>query len=48
MNLVAPAELTRHFLPQLRVSRGHVVFVNSGAGLNAHAEWGAYAASSTA
>ncbi|MFI8179391.1 SDR family oxidoreductase [Actinacidiphila glaucinigra] len=44
-NLVAPAELTRLVLPQLRLSRGHVVFVNSGAGLNAHAEWGAYAAS---
>ncbi|MGW5424299.1 SDR family oxidoreductase [Streptomyces sp. NPDC003943] len=45
VNLVAPAELTRHFLPLLRVSKGHVLFVNSGAGLNAHAEWGAYAAS---
>ncbi|MER5961336.1 SDR family oxidoreductase [Streptomyces sp. NPDC002057] len=45
VNLVAPAELTRHLLPQLRFSQGHVVFVNSGAGLNAHAEWGAYAAS---
>jgi NADP-dependent 3-hydroxy acid dehydrogenase YdfG len=45
VNLVAPAELTRLFLPQLRLSRGHVVFVNSGAGLNAHAQWGAYAAS---
>jgi NADP-dependent 3-hydroxy acid dehydrogenase YdfG len=45
VNLIAPAELTRHFLPQLRMSRGHVVFVNSGAGLNAHAEWSAYAAS---
>jgi NAD(P)-dependent dehydrogenase (short-subunit alcohol dehydrogenase family) len=44
-NLVAPAELTRLFLPQLRMSRGNVVFVNSGAGLNAHAEWSAYAAS---
>ncbi|MFE0627488.1 SDR family oxidoreductase [Streptomyces sp. NPDC058864] len=44
-NLVAPAELTRLVLPQLRLSRGHVLFVNSGAGLNAHAEWGAYAAS---
>ncbi|MFI9625641.1 SDR family oxidoreductase [Streptomyces sp. NPDC052042] len=44
-NLVAPAELTRLFLPQLRVVRGHVLFVNSGAGLAAHAEWGAYAAS---
>ncbi len=45
VNLLAPAELTRHFLPQLRASRGHVVFVNSGAGLNARAQWGAYAAS---
>lgn len=44
-NLVGPAELTRLVLPQLRLSRGHVVFVNSGAGLNANAEWGAYAAS---
>jgi len=45
VNLLAPAELTRHFLPQLRVTQGHVIFVNSGAGLLAHAEWGAYAAS---
>ncbi|QDY79153.1 SDR family oxidoreductase [Streptomyces qinzhouensis] len=44
-NLIAPAELTRLFLPQLRVTQGHIVFVNSGAGLTAHAEWGAYAAS---
>ncbi|MCP3816816.1 SDR family oxidoreductase [Streptomyces sp. A3M-1-3] len=45
VNLIAPAEITRLVLPQLRVSQGHVVFVNSGAGLAAHAEWGAYAAS---
>ncbi|MFF5254193.1 SDR family oxidoreductase [Streptomyces leeuwenhoekii] len=45
VNLIAPAELTRLFLPQLRVTQGHVVFVNSGSGLNAHAEWAAYAAS---
>jgi NADP-dependent 3-hydroxy acid dehydrogenase YdfG len=44
-NLVSPAELTRLLLPQLRLARGHVLFVNSGAGLNAHAEWSAYAAS---
>ncbi|MFD9225006.1 SDR family oxidoreductase [Streptomyces sp. NPDC060064] len=44
-NLISPAELTRLFLPQLRAAKGHVLFVNSGAGLNAHAEWGAYAAS---
>lgn len=45
VNLVAPAELTRLLLPVLRVSRGHVVFVNSGAGLRANAGWSAYAAS---
>ncbi|WP_327069031.1 SDR family oxidoreductase [Kitasatospora sp. NBC_01250] len=45
INLIAPAEITRLLLPQLRLSRGHVVFVNSGAGLSAHAEWGSYAAS---
>ncbi|ARQ68324.1 SDR family oxidoreductase [Streptomyces marincola] len=44
-NLVAPAELTRLLLPQLRAARGHVVFVNSGAGLHSHPQWGAYAAS---
>lgn len=44
-NLVAPAELTRLFLPQLRLAQGHVVFVNSGAGLRANPQWGAYAAS---
>ncbi|MCS0634078.1 SDR family oxidoreductase [Streptomyces sp. LP05-1] len=45
VNLLAPAELTRLLLPSLRASQGHVVFVNSGAGLAAHAEWAAYAAS---
>ncbi|MEU6734911.1 SDR family oxidoreductase [Streptomyces physcomitrii] len=45
VNLIAPAELTRHFLPQLRLAQGQVVFVNSGAGLNAHPDWSAYAAS---
>ncbi len=45
VNLVGPAELTRLVLPVLRVSRGRVIFVNSGAGLHAHAGWSAYAAS---
>ncbi|WP_457028146.1 SDR family oxidoreductase [Kitasatospora sp. P5_F3] len=44
VNLVAPAELTRLLLPSIRQARGHVVFVNSGAGLRADATWGAYAA----
>lgn len=45
VNLVAPAELTRVLLPRLRATRGQVLFINSGAGLTAHAGWGAYAAS---
>ena len=44
VNLVAPAALTRVALPALRAARGTVVFVNSGAGLNAHPGWSAYAA----
>lgn len=45
VNLVAPAALTRVALPALRAGRGTVVFVNSSAGLSAHAGWSAYAAS---
>ncbi|KUL37103.1 short-chain dehydrogenase [Streptomyces sp. NRRL F-4489] len=45
VNLVAPAELTRLLLPLVRVAQGDVVFVNSGAGLAANAQWGGYAAS---
>jgi len=45
VNAVAPAELTRLMLPALRTARGHVVFVNSGAGLRVSPEWGSYGAS---
>jgi len=45
LNVVAVAELTRLLLPALRAARGHVVLINSGAGLAAHAGWGSYAAS---
>jgi short-subunit dehydrogenase len=45
VNLVAPALLTRACLPALRAAHGTVVFVNSGAGLNANPHWSAYAAS---
>jgi NAD(P)-dependent dehydrogenase (short-subunit alcohol dehydrogenase family) len=45
VNLLAPAVLTRVALPALRAARGTVVFVNSGAGLAAHPQWSAYAAS---
>jgi NADP-dependent 3-hydroxy acid dehydrogenase YdfG len=45
INVTAPAELTRVLLPALRAARGHVVFVNSGAGLAAGPKWSSYAAS---
>ncbi len=45
VNVVAVAELTRMLLPALRAAGGHVVLVNSGAGLSANAGWGTYAAS---
>jgi len=44
-NVVAVAELTRLLLPALRAANGHVVLINSGAGIRANAGWGAYAAS---
>ncbi|MGH3863453.1 SDR family oxidoreductase [Actinokineospora sp.] len=45
VNVVAVAELTRLLLPALRAAKGHVVLINSGAGQNANANWGPYAAS---
>lgn len=45
VNLVAAAEVTRLLLPALRAAQGHVVFINSGAGIRANPGWGAYAAS---
>ncbi|NYI03171.1 SDR family oxidoreductase [Allostreptomyces psammosilenae] len=45
VNLTSPAEITRLTLPALRANRGHVIFINSGAGQRANARWGAYAAS---
>nr|WP_202422609.1 SDR family oxidoreductase [Gordonia sp. SID5947] len=45
VNLVAVAELTRLLLPALREARGHVVFINSGAGRRANPGWAPYAAS---
>lgn len=45
VNLVSAAELTRILLPALRAARGHIVFVNSTAGLQANPNWSAYAAS---
>ena len=45
VNLLAPVALTQAALPALRAVGGTVVFVNSSAGLTAHAGWSAYAAS---
>jgi short-subunit dehydrogenase len=45
VNLLAPAVLSRLCLRALRAAGGTVVFVNSGAGLAAHPQWSAYAAS---
>jgi NADP-dependent 3-hydroxy acid dehydrogenase YdfG len=45
VNVVAVVELTRLLLPALRAAKGHVVIINSGAGLNARPGWGPYAAS---
>ncbi|MFZ2510268.1 MAG: SDR family oxidoreductase [Gordonia sp. (in: high G+C Gram-positive bacteria)] len=45
INVVAAAELTRLLLPALRVRRGHIVFLNSGAGQQVRPGWTPYAAS---
>jgi NADP-dependent 3-hydroxy acid dehydrogenase YdfG len=45
INVTAPAELTRVLLPALRAAHGHVVFVNSGAGITSGPKWSSYAAS---
>ena len=45
LNLRLPYLLTARLLPQLKQARGHVVFINSGAGKVAKAGWSAYAAS---
>lgn len=45
LNLRAPYRLTRALLPALERAGGHVVFINSGAGLHANAAWSAYATS---
>ncbi|MEU5841041.1 SDR family oxidoreductase [Rhodococcus sp. NPDC047139] len=44
-NVVAAVALTQLLLPALRAAKGHVVLINSGAGLRARPGWGAYAAS---
>lgn len=44
-NVIAVVALTQALLPALRAANGHVVLINSGAGLHVNPGWGAYAAS---
>lgn len=44
-NVLAVVSLTQALLPALRRAGGHVVLINSGAGLRVNPGWGAYAAS---
>ncbi|MGA9870350.1 MAG: SDR family oxidoreductase [Rhodococcus sp. (in: high G+C Gram-positive bacteria)] len=44
-NVIAVVALTKALLPALRSAGGHVVLINSGAGLRANPGWGGYAAS---
>lgn len=45
VNFLAPVALTKALLPDLRASQGHVIVINSGAGLRTKPTWGAYSAS---
>nr|WP_232328004.1 SDR family oxidoreductase [Kibdelosporangium sp. MJ126-NF4] len=45
VNVFAVVELTRVLLPKLRAANGHVVLINSGAGIRVNATWGSYGAS---
>ena len=45
VNLLSPIVLTNALLPALRTRRGHVVFANSSAGIQAKPGWAAYSSS---
>lgn len=45
VNLHSPAELTAGLLEPLKKARAHVIYINSGAGMNTRPLWGAYSAS---
>ena len=47
-NMLAPVELVRALLPQLRASRGTILNVSSDAAVEGYAGWGAYGASKAA
>ena len=45
VNVIGPVALTLALLPALRATNGHVVFINSGAGINASPGLASYSAS---
>ena len=45
VNVIGAVALTLALLPALRAARGHVVFINSGAGINASPGLASYSAS---
>lgn len=45
VNLIGPVALTLELLPALRAAEGHVVFINSGSGINASPGLASYTAS---
>ncbi|MCH9641109.1 MAG: SDR family oxidoreductase [Actinomycetia bacterium] len=45
VNLIGPVALTLELLPALRSAAGHVVFINSGSGINASAGLASYSSS---
>ncbi|MGB1225249.1 MAG: SDR family oxidoreductase, partial [Mycobacterium sp.] len=45
VNLIGPVALTLELLPALRSAAGHVVFINSGSGINASTGLAAYSSS---
>jgi NAD(P)-dependent dehydrogenase (short-subunit alcohol dehydrogenase family) len=44
VNFFSIITLVQHALPALRESKGRVIFVSSGAAVNAYHGWGAYCA----
>ncbi|MDO4761600.1 MAG: SDR family oxidoreductase [Corynebacterium sp.] len=45
VNFFSPVELSQALLPALIAAQGHVMYVNSGAGLHSYPQWAAYSAS---
>ncbi|KAI3321427.1 short-chain dehydrogenase [Xylariaceae sp. AK1471] len=48
INVFSPVALVKEAIPELRKSKGRVIFISSGASINATAGWGAYGTSKAA